>query len=92
MILEILNGIPSDAKAELLIIGLFLLCVAAAVYMWRAGSEGQSDLSSLSGVWWGTRCLSEQTSPLGMTSETPHSFVSSPVVPTFNEAPVTAKK
>jgi hypothetical protein len=39
MLLEILNGIPSDAKAELLIIGLFLLCIGAAVYMWRTGSE-----------------------------------------------------
>ena len=37
MIVEILSGIPSDANAELLIIGLFLLCVGAAAYVWRAG-------------------------------------------------------
>jgi uncharacterized membrane protein len=39
MLVEILSGIPSDATAELLIIGLFLLCVGAALYVWRVGSS-----------------------------------------------------
>jgi predicted membrane channel-forming protein YqfA (hemolysin III family) len=37
MLMEILSGIPSDAKAELLMLGLLLLCVGAAVYVWRVG-------------------------------------------------------
>jgi hypothetical protein len=37
MLVEILSGIPSDANAELLIIGLLLMCVGSAVYVWRVG-------------------------------------------------------
>ncbi len=40
MLVEILSGIPSDANAELVLVGLFLFCVGAALYVWRAGKSG----------------------------------------------------